>query len=421
MAAELTGKMKKTDDIVFFTLLGITALMVVFAVALQPDKSLLTGFWAIQTGHAALITDPICTGGAGAALLNAAVLMLGSVLLVRGQKMPFTGFSLACIFMVTGFSLMGKNVLNSMPIFFGGLLYAFFKRESFTKYTYLTLFATCLSPLVSYLSLHLAGWVRYPAAVLCGLVIGFVMPAVSGYTVRIHQGYNLYNVGFSAGFVGLAVVSLLKGFGLEFHTTGSWSEEQYLLLPVLVCCVLAGLLLVGVAAGCRSWGQYKRILRHSGRAVADFLAIDGLGVTFVNMALVGAIGFAYLLVLGVPLNGPLLCGIFSMIGFAAFGKHPKNVVPVMAGAALTVCCMGSLSLTARGVLLATLFSTSLAPIAGQFGWYWGVAAGVLHMAIVQNTSVLHAGMNLYNNGFSAGLTCIIMIPLIEALKKEPEE
>jgi len=126
-------------------------------------------------------------------------------------------------------------------------------------------------------------------------------------------------------------------------------------------------------------------------------------------------------VLGVPLNGPLLCGIFSMIGFAAFGKHPKNVVPVMAGAALTVCCMGSLSLTARGVLLATLFSTSLAPIAGQFGWYWGVAAGVLHMAIVQNTSYLHGGLNLYNNGFAAGLTCVIMIPLIESLNAEPED
>ena len=43
------------------------------------------------------------------------------------------------------------------------------------------------------------------------------------------------------------------------------------------------------------------------------------------------------------------------------------------------------------------------------------------MAIVQNTSYLYGGLNLYNNGFSAGLTCIIMIPLIEALKSEPED
>ena len=43
------------------------------------------------------------------------------------------------------------------------------------------------------------------------------------------------------------------------------------------------------------------------------------------------------------------------------------------------------------------------------------------MSIVQNTAYLHGGLNLYNNGFAAGLTCIIMIPLIEALKREPEE
>ena len=78
-------------------------------------------------------------------------------------------------------------------------------------------------------------------------------------------------------------------------------------------------------------------------------------------------------------------------------------------------------MTAPGVLLATLFCTGLAPIAGQFGWYWGVTAGFLHMAIVQNTGVLHGGMNLYHNGFAAGLVCVLLIPVIEALKPEPKE
>ena len=91
------------------------------------------------------------------------------------------------------------------------------------------------------------------------------------------------------------------------------------------------------------------------------------------------------------------------------------------GAVLCALVMGDISPTAPGVLLATMLCTGLSPIAGQFGWYWGVAAGFLHMAIVQHTSFLHGGMNLYNNGFAAGLTCILVIPVIEALKKEPEE
>ena len=93
----------------------------------------------------------------------------------------------------------------------------------------------------------------------------------------------------------------------------------------------------------------------------------------------------------------------------------------LAGAVLCALVMGDISPTAPGVLLATMLCTGLSPIAGQFGWYWGVAAGFLRMAIVQHTSFLHGGMNLYNNGFAAGLTCVLMIPIIEAVRPEPKE
>ena len=93
----------------------------------------------------------------------------------------------------------------------------------------------------------------------------------------------------------------------------------------------------------------------------------------------------------------------------------------MTGAVTAASFMDGLSLTSPGVLLATMLCTGLAPISGQFGGLWGMAAGFLHMSIVQNTSYLYAGLNLYNNGFTAGLTCVIMVPLIEALKSEPED
>lgn len=414
-------KIKASQDLLFYLLVAVALLLALFAVVLQPDKSLLTGFWKIQVDHAALITDPIVTGGIGGALLNASILMLCSTLLVRFQKMPFTGLSVACLFMMGGFALLGKNVINSIPILLGGFLYACYKSEPFSKYTYLTLFATCLSPMVSFFMLHTGAEVHYVAMMLGGALIGFVVPAIAGYTVRIHQGYNLYNVGFAAGFVGLAMVSVLRGFGMEFNTKSSWSTQYNLPLTILVTSILLGLFILGVVLGCRSWSGYRRVMSHSGRVVADFFALEGMGVTFVNMALVGAIGLLYLAFLRVPLNGPLVCCLFAMIGFASFGKHPRNVIPVMAGAVIAASFMKNVSLTAPGTLLATLLCTGLAPIAGQFGGLWGMAAGFLHMAVVQNTSYLYGGLNLYNNGFSAGLTCVIMIPLIEALKTEPEE
>jgi len=416
-----TEKAQRSSDFLYHMLLGLAGLIAVFAVVLQPGMDLLTGFWTIQTGHAGLITDPIYTGGVGAALLNAALMLFLSTVLVRAQGMPFTGLSVACLFMMAGFALLGKNIINSAPILAGGYLYARYKDESFVKYTYLTLFGTCLSPMVSYFMLHMSVGIRFVCMVVVGIIIGFVLPAVSGHTVRLHQGYNLYNVGTSAGFVGLAVVSILKGFGMEFHTYTTWSTEYNLPLCILTLCILGCLFVTGVMLGCRSWKSYKRILSHSGRAVADFFALEGLGPSFVNMALVGLVGFVYLQTLRVPLNGPLLCCLLAMTGFGCFGKHLRNVIPVMAGAIIASLLMGNVPLTSPGVLLATLLCTGLAPIAGQFGPLWGMAAGFLHMAIVQNTSYLHGGLNLYNNGFAAGLTCVIMIPLIESLKVEPED
>ncbi|MTM05274.1 DUF1576 domain-containing protein, partial [Turicibacter sanguinis] len=34
---------------------------------------------------------------------------------------------------------------------------------------------------------------------------------------------------------------------------------------------------------------------------------------------------------------------------------------------------------------------------------------------------LHAGLNLYNNGFSAGIVAAILVPLIEAFRKETRQ
>lgn len=408
----------------YLVLLALSGLLLVFAILAQPDLSLLQGFWRIQISETGLITDPMATGGVGAALLNASVVLFLSTLLIRRLGQPFTGAALACLFLMGGFALLGKNLINIAPILAGGWLHARYRQERFAKYVYLTLYGTCLSPMVSFLMVRVRPGFRWVTMALCGLVIGFLLPAIAGFTTRIHQGYNLYNVGFAAGILGLGIASVFKGFGVEFDTIGSWSQDGHRLLVTMVALLLLGLLLAGMFIGCRRWSDYRHILHHSGRAVADFVILDGAAPTLVNMSLVGMIGLGYLLALypqGVRLNGPLVCCIFAMTGFGAFGKHPKNVLPVMAGAVLAAQLMIELPLTSPGVLLATLLCTCLAPIAGQFGWYWGVAAGFIHMTIVQNTSILHGGMNLYNNGFAAGLVCILLVPVIEAVKPEPQE
>jgi len=87
-----------------------------------------------------------------------------------------------------------------------------------------------------------------------------------------------------------------------------------------------------------------------------------------------------------------MAGVFLI---SLFGIHPMN---------------------APTALLAALFGTTLAPLAGRYGVLAGVLAGALHMLLVGNVSFLHAGMNLYNNGFSGGFIAAALFPLLDALR-----
>ncbi len=136
---------------------ALCVVLAAFAFASQPPRELLHGFWQILISDAGLITDPAVTGGAGAALLNAALVLALSTALVYAMHLPVTGLTFACLFMMAGFSLLGKNLLNILPVLLGGWLYAKFQGEPFSKYIYQTLFSTCLSPLVSFWLVHLPG------------------------------------------------------------------------------------------------------------------------------------------------------------------------------------------------------------------------------------------------------------------------
>jgi len=103
-----------------------------------------------------------------------------------------------------------------------------------------------------------------------------------------------------------------------------------------------------------------------------------------------------------------------VVGFGAFGKHPLNCVPIVAGVFIATLLKGS-DPAASGFVLAALFSTSLAPIAGRFGWIWGIVTGAIHVSVAQSVGVLHAGLNLYNNGFAAGIVATLVSAVILAV------
>ncbi len=86
------------------------------------------------------------------------------------------------------------------------------------------------------------------------------------------------------------------------------------------------------------------------------------------------------------------------------------------------CLVFSKSLTDPGPILAVLFSTTLAPLAGEFGAFTGIIAGFLHLIMVERTGAWHGGIDLYNNGFAGGLTAALIVSVIEWYRSsQPDE
>lgn len=305
--------------------------------------------------------------------------------------------------------------MNILPIFIGVFLYARLHKASIGRYLYTALFGACLGPVVTEVmyKLPFTFEIRLIMTILIGILIGLILPPLSAHTVSMHMGYNLFNVGFSGGILAFVIVCLMRSFSLEIEPVFIWQEGIHpgITLGVYLYFVFTFLYGLWLSNG-KLTGLWK-ISRHPGRAIADFVIMDGPGATLMNMGIVGILAESYILLIGGDLSGPVQGAVFMAFGYAAFGAHMKNYLPVLLGVYLSCFVTQYLPVT-PGIQIAAIFCIGLAPIAGQFGPIAGIAAGFLHAAIVMYTSLMYGGLNLYNNGFSAGWVAIIMVPLIES-------
>ncbi len=398
----------------FLYLFGVTLCSV--GLHHSPPNTALSGLLQIIVEPDYLISDYFYVGGRGAAFLNSGILVLLFTTILVYYRVRIRGISIASIFTVAGFAFFGKNIFNVWFILAGVWLYARHQRESFLKFIYIAFFGTALSPLVSQLMFgaYLPSPFKYVAGAAAGLSAGFLLPSLVPAFLSVHKGYNLYNVGFSAGMIGTILVSLLRSHGFVAEARVLWSTGANAILSPLLLEVFLLLILVGNFLNHRSFNGLYDMWSHPGRLLADFVDIFDFPLTLINMGINGLIVTLYLLFFG-DINGPTLGGVLTVVGFSAMGKTPRTILPVMAGVMI-----GSFfkdwNLSDPQAQLAALFGTTLAPISGEFGWKAGMLAGYIHASVVQYVGVLHAGFNLYNNGFAGGLVAGMLVPLFEALR-----
>ena len=387
-----------------------TLLFIFVGLFMQAPEELLQGLKNIITSSGILISDYMVIGGIGPALVNAGLVGLIGLILIRINKVPMVGATIAAIFTMIGFGLFGKNILTIFPSLFGVYLYSRFTKKEFKAYIFPALYGTALAPIVSEVALNSSFGLI--GGILTGIAGGLIVPALAPHLLAAHEGHNLYNIGFTAGFAGLFLINLLRGFSFDPQTLAIWGTTFNTPIRWLAFGVLASMIVLGFILNGKSFKHYPEIFKESGTAITDFVEIMGIGNTLTNMGIVGLIGMLYIELVGGHYNGATLGGILTMVGFAAFGKQPKNIYPVMLGVYFgTVFSVSNAN--DPGPLLAALFVTTIAPLAGRYGPFIGILAGFVHLSAVSFTGVLHGGLNLYNNGFTAGLVATVFIGVIK--------
>lgn len=402
----------------FSILLVLPISLIILSLLYDTPINIIHGIYQIIIHPDILVVDYIKIGGLSATFMNSGLLTLINIFLLKKFKVSINGLSIAAIFISTGFGFFGKNILNIWPTFIGVFLYAKYQKINLKSVLIVSIFGTSLSPLINELTytLPFSIPVNIILAVSVSIFAGFILPPLSSHFMRTHDGYSLYNVGFTTGFVGTIIMSIMRSYGFISKSQYIISTDHNTILKFIFTSFFIILIIIGYYLNNKSFKGYKNLLSYSGRAITDFTHLTGFGFTLINMGFMGLIGLLYVIISGNLLNGPIVGALLTLVGFSAFGNHPKNSIPIMVGvyfASLTH--FGDIDATI--LIISGLFSTTLAPIAGQYGSLYGIIAGFLHLAVVKNIGSLHGGINLYNNGFSGGIVASVLVPIIDSFKK----
>lgn len=405
---------------------------------LTPDFTVQkAGMWRILVHPSLLPTDYFAVGGIGVGLVNAGLLTLAVLIVYRLVGATLTGLQVAALMMVYGYAFFGKNLFNIWPLAAGVFVAAAWKKESLADAAPLAFFAGSLSPLVSVLAfgeqaaIAIPLAVSVPISVVAGFIAGVLIGRYAVFVRTLHRGMVLYNGAMSSGIVGILAYFVMRSIGLENDSlrstefiTGQNALLGWIVVGVSVYFLITGLLLGGGRRGIR------HLLIGTFRGT-DFVYQYSMGRVLINMGVVSLLSLAYILLLpGAQLDGPVVAGLFTVVGFAAHGATAPGVIPPVFGVFLGAFLTGGLGgllqgaaflssalakAASRDMLVAAMFAGGFAPMMRLLGPMTATTAGAVHSIAVSNIAPLHGWMVGYNNGFSMGLVAILFLPVLEMM------
>ena len=448
----------------------VSLCFVIGAIALPQRALMFKGFLNIMRWPCKVSSNYFYMGAYSGAFLNMGVvgLICTALCCLPGAK-PNNGTTLGFLLTV-GFASWGINPLNMIPSILGVCLYCLVKKEKLGSQVNAMMFSTGIAPIISELLFRYPGvgadaaytglwvtaehtlanvnWLGLGLALGVGLVIGFFLPAGIGHAPNIHKGFNHYSaavpVGFTAFFLRAVLYNVMLGkkigdvSSLEAFTEPSadffWGCNIFCLVLFAVCIVVALLM------GCKI-KDYWNLMKDSGKGVS-FTTKYGNAPFLMNVGVYGLMIVAYFNLAALMDGGTARMGtvwtgmtfgiVFCMLCTCNSGSHPRNVLPIMLGYVVTSYLFGwiagllgvenySLTISAQGILIGMCYANGLSPIAGTYGWGYGMLAAGLHYLLVTAVPDMHGGFCLYNGGFTAALICLMLVPQLEKFCKTKEE
>ncbi len=418
--------------------------------------TLISSWITIMLTPGPLVTDYFKVGGMAATFLNAGACGAACVffmLMLKGDSKPTT---LAGYFLVITHCFYGLNFLNMWPCFLTPFIYLYVRKLNFKSNLQICMFATAFAPFVSELLFRYTQGESFdmtkPSVTIMGLIltllfaliIGFAVPAILPGANAWHKGYDLFNGGLAFGIFGFFLFNFLyrtmevpapgvlpldnAAYMAAGHSYHMFANIFYVL--IFVSCLVAGFILNG-----KSFKGLDELCQDTGYKT-DFAEKYGMPVCLINIGIYGLFFLAYLNLVvlfteGAGFTGPTFGVIFAALTFTCMGQHVRNIWPILLGyqilylVAYLFSMAGGWGITwtvsTQGYINAIAFATGMCPIVGRYGILAGIAAGFFCASMCTATSALHGGLMLYNGGFTAGITVLVLLPILEHYVKNTRD
>lgn len=410
---------------------------------------LLPGLWKIWTTPSPVLTDYFRLAGLGPAFLNSGLCGAFVLLMARLLGTRFKPGLTVAYMLVVSHCFFGMNLLTLSICAFGLLAGCRIRGVKPADSLGAALFNGCLGPLVGELlfryTLGDAFDPASPHVTLLGLTLALAFSLLAGLAVplmlpgvkRMHQGYDLYNAGVTIGLLAVFFYGLLyKSLGLAQPAVVAYPELQAVpagrsaaaFVNFFYLAVFGSALVIGWLQNGKSFKGYGALVRHNGYE-ADFVEEFGTPLCLLNVGIYGLFILTYMNVMAslpgaAGYTGPTTGVILAALTFVVLGQEPGDVWPIMLGYLLlgglnmAVTGSGTFLCATQGYVSSFAFATGLCPIAGRHGWKWGALAGFVCAAICTQIAALHGGIMLFNGGFGAGITAMILVPILHHKDKK---